>query len=131
MAAIVTGSDSGIGKATAVALARRGHDVGITYSRDEVGARATADEVRRQGVRAEVRHLDLADARTVQPTIDELVDALDGVEILVNNAGSGSDVPFLEIALEDWTDALHVNLTGAMLAAQTVARQMVQHGVGG
>jgi NAD(P)-dependent dehydrogenase (short-subunit alcohol dehydrogenase family) len=58
MAAIITGSDSGIGKATAVALARRGHDIGITYSRDEQGAGATAEEVRSEGRRAEVRHLD-------------------------------------------------------------------------
>jgi NAD(P)-dependent dehydrogenase (short-subunit alcohol dehydrogenase family) len=52
MAAIVTGSDSGIGKATAVALARRGHDIGITYNRDEQGADATAEEVRSRGRRA-------------------------------------------------------------------------------
>jgi NAD(P)-dependent dehydrogenase (short-subunit alcohol dehydrogenase family) len=53
MAAIITGSDSGIGKAIAVALARRRHDVGITYSRDEEGADATAREVGSHGRRAE------------------------------------------------------------------------------
>src|SRR4051812_6045641 len=55
--AVVTGSDSGIGKATAVALARAGYDVGITWHEDKDGAEDTAREVERAGRRAEVRHL--------------------------------------------------------------------------
>src|SRR5919204_6257904 len=97
MAAIITGSDSGIGKATAVVLARRGHDVGITYNVDEYGAAATAREVHSHGRRAEVRHLDLTDTARVQRTIDELADALGGVDVLVNNAGTGASTPFLEL----------------------------------
>ena len=61
--AIVTGSDSGIGRATAVALAERGFDVGVTFHADEDGARGTAREAERHGVRAEVRRLDLDDPR--------------------------------------------------------------------
>lgn len=57
--AIVTGSDSGIGRACAVVLAQAGFDVGITWNADEAGAQATADEVRGTGHRAEVRRLDL------------------------------------------------------------------------
>ena len=126
MAAIITGSDSGIGKATAVALARRGHDVGITYSRDEDGAQATAEEVRTHGRRAEVRHLDLTETAQVQATIDELAGALDGLDVLVNNAGSGAATPFLEIDLAEWRDVLEVDLTGAFLTAQAAARRMVE-----
>jgi NAD(P)-dependent dehydrogenase (short-subunit alcohol dehydrogenase family) len=55
--AIVTGSDSGIGKASAVALAESGFDVGITWNTDEDGARDTAREVESKGRRAAVRHL--------------------------------------------------------------------------
>jgi NAD(P)-dependent dehydrogenase (short-subunit alcohol dehydrogenase family) len=131
MTAIVTGSDSGIGRATAVALARRGHDVGITYSRDEIGAQCTAGEVRSHGVRAEISHLDLAQSATVQAAIDELADTLGGAGILVNNAGSGITKPFLETELAEWTDVLTVNLTGAMLVAQAIARRMVRDGVRG
>jgi NAD(P)-dependent dehydrogenase (short-subunit alcohol dehydrogenase family) len=131
MVAIITGSDSGIGKATAVALARRGHDVGITYSRDEDGARQTAQEVRSHGRRAEVRHLDLTRTAEVQPTIDELAGALGGVDVLVNNAGTGASTPFLELELDEWRDVLEVDLTGAFLAAQAAARGMVQGGAGG
>jgi NAD(P)-dependent dehydrogenase (short-subunit alcohol dehydrogenase family) len=131
MAAIITGSDSGIGKATAVALARRGHDVGITYSRDEDGANATAEEVRSHGRRAEVRHLDLTETPEVQRTIDELADALGGVDVLVNNAGTGTSTPFLELELAEWRDVLEVDLTGAFLAAQAAARRMVRSGTRG
>ena len=131
MTAIITGSDSGIGRATAVALADRGHDVGVTFSRDEAGAQGTAQEVRSHGRRAEVRHLDLADAASVQPTIDELADALGGLDVLVNNAGTGADTPFLELGLQEWRDVLEVDLTGAFLAAQAAARRMVGAGVHG
>jgi NAD(P)-dependent dehydrogenase (short-subunit alcohol dehydrogenase family) len=131
MAAIITGSDSGIGRATAVALARRGHDIGITYSRDEAGGQATAEEVRSHGRRAEVRHLDLTQAADVQPAIDELADALGGVDVLVNNAGTGASTPFLETPVSVWHDTLAVNLTGAFLAAQAAARRMVDAGNGG
>src|SRR3954463_9225829 len=98
MAAIITGSDSGIGKATAVALARRGHDIGITYNRDEDGARETADEVRSHGRRAEVRHLDLTQTDPVDATIEDLIGALGGIDALVNNAVAGGKKPFLEIS---------------------------------
>jgi len=131
MAAIITGSDSGIGKATAVALARDGHDVGITYSRDGEGARATAEEVRSLGRRAEVRHLDLTQSETIQPLIDELADALGGLDVLVNNAGTGASTPFLEIELEEFRNVLEVDLVGAFLAAQAAARRMVAAGNGG
>ena len=59
--AIVTGSDSGIGKATAVALAQRGFDIGITWHSDEEGARGTEREVSDAGRRAEVRQVDLSE----------------------------------------------------------------------
>ena len=131
MAAIITGSDSGIGKATAVALARRGHDVGITYSRDENGAQATVEEVRSHGRRAEVRHLDLTETAQVQATIDELAGALGGLDVLVNNAGSGAATPFLELDLTEWRDVLEVDLTGAFLTAQAAARRMVEGGTRG
>ena len=131
MAAIITGSDSGIGKATAVALARRGHDVGITYSRDADGAQAAAEEVRSHDRRAEVRHLDLTQSAEVQPMIEELGNALGGLDVLVNNAGTRAGTPFLELELAQWRDVLEVDLTGALLTAQAAARRMVAAGTRG
>src|SRR5687768_3154096 len=95
--AIVTGSDSGIGKATAVALAEQGFDVGITWNRDRGGAEATAEEVRGHGRRAEVRHLDLTQLPRAADVVDELAEALGGVDVLVNNAGTGHSTPVLEL----------------------------------
>jgi NAD(P)-dependent dehydrogenase (short-subunit alcohol dehydrogenase family) len=129
--AIVTGSDSGIGKATAVALARDGFDIGVTWHEDEAGARSTADEVRAAGRRAEVRRLDLSNAAAGPPVIDELADALGGLDVLVNNAGTGHSAPVLELDEGTWRHVLEVDLTGPFLCAQAAARRMVAAGRGG
>ena len=129
--AIVTGSDSGIGRATAVALARDGYDVGVTWHADEPGAEETAEEVRELGRRAEVRRLDLSDAENGPPVIDALAEALGGLAVLVNNAGTGDTTPFLEVELATWRHVLETDLTGAFLCAQAAARRMVAAGGGG
>ena len=129
--AIVTASDSGIGKATAVRLAEAGYDVGITWHSDKDGAEGSAEEVRLCGRRAEVRQLDLLDKASVQPTIGELAEALGGIDVLVNNAGAGADATFLDVTLENWEQVLAVDLTGAFLAGQEAARRMVGQGRGG
>ena len=129
--AIVTGSDSGIGRATAVALARDGFDVGVTWHEDEAGAQGTADEVRATGRRAEVRRLDLSDAENGPPAVDELADALGGLDVLVNNSGTGDLSPVLDVDLETWRHVLEVDLTGAFLCAQAAARRMVRDGTRG
>jgi NAD(P)-dependent dehydrogenase (short-subunit alcohol dehydrogenase family) len=129
--AIVTGSDSGIGRATAVLLAFEGFDVGVTWHEDEEGGQETAEEVRQHGRSAEVRRLDLADLPKSAEVIDELADALGGVDVLVNNAGIGGGVPMLEFSYEDWRHTLAVNLDGAFLCAQRSARRMVEQGRGG
>src|SRR5437764_7829233 len=85
--AIVTGSDSGIGRAVAVALAGGGLDVGVTYHRDEQGGRQTVSEVEEQGRKAALRQLDLNDLPTAAAVVDELADEIGGVDVLVNCAG--------------------------------------------
>ncbi|MBV9682799.1 MAG: SDR family oxidoreductase [Solirubrobacterales bacterium] len=129
--AIVTGSDSGIGKATAVMLAERGFDLGITWHTDEDGARGTASEVQDKGRRAEVRQVDLSDVSQGARVVGELADALGGIDVLVNNAGTGSSSPFLEVSLEEWRRVLDIDLTAAFCAAQEAARRMVRGGRGG
>jgi NAD(P)-dependent dehydrogenase (short-subunit alcohol dehydrogenase family) len=123
--AIVTGGNSGIGRATAVALGQAGFDVGITWHRVEERADSAADEIRQAGARCEVRQLDLHAAGQVPRTLEDLADALGSIDVLVNNAGYGSTTPFLEMTLEEWRGVIDVNLTGAFLAAQTAARRMI------
>jgi NAD(P)-dependent dehydrogenase (short-subunit alcohol dehydrogenase family) len=130
-AAIVTGSDSGIGKATAVHLARAGYDVGVTWHEDEEGAHETVREVESEGRRAEVRRLDLSDLPGAADVIDDLAGALGGVDVFVNNSGTNRRAPFVELSWEDWTNTLDVDLNGAFLCAQRAARLMVAQGRGG
>jgi NAD(P)-dependent dehydrogenase (short-subunit alcohol dehydrogenase family) len=129
--AIVTGSDSGIGKAAAVALAGAGCDVGITWHDDEAGGKDTVREVESTGSRAELRQLDLSELPDSTSAIEDLIQALGGVDVLVNNAGKGHHAPFLEHPLDAWREILEVNLTGAFLCAQIAARHMVRAKHGG
>jgi NAD(P)-dependent dehydrogenase (short-subunit alcohol dehydrogenase family) len=129
--AIVTGSDSGIGKATAIALAEAGCDVGVTWHREKEGATETAAAVRAAGASAAVARLDLDHADQAAAVLDRLADDLGGLDVLVNNAGTGIATPFLDQTLEDWRRVLEVDLTGAFVCAQAAARRMVAAGRGG
>ncbi len=128
--AVVTGSDSGIGRATAVALARDGFDVGVTWHEDEAGGQATADEVRAAGRRAEVRRLDLSRAADGPTVVDDLAESLGGLDVLVNNAGTGHRDPVLDLDEDTWRHVLEVDLTGPFLCAQAAARRMRAAGGG-
>ncbi|PJJ72256.1 hypothetical protein CLV46_1823 [Diaminobutyricimonas aerilata] len=129
--AIVTGSDSGIGKATAVALAAAGMDVGVTWLDDEAGAQATAEEVRSHGRNAVVARLDTTQLETVGQAVDRLAEELGGVDVFVNNAGTGDNAPLLEMTLEQWRHTMATDLDGAFVAIQAAARRMVAAGRGG
>src|SRR4051794_15274954 len=129
--AVVTGSESGIGRATAVALAQAGCDVGITWYQDEAHAQATAEEVRGTGRRAEVRHLDLTRLPGAADVVDELAEALGGVDVLVNCAGTGASQLVLDTDYETWRTVLATDLDGAFLCLQRAARRMVAAGRGG
>src|SRR3954470_16844151 len=129
--AIVTGSESGIGRAVAVALAEQGCDVGITWYRDRDAGEATAEEVSARGRRAEVRYLDLTQLPDAAAVVDELADALGGVDVLVNDAGTGHTTPILDLDFVTWREVLATDLDGAFLCLQRAARRMVAAGRGG
>lgn len=130
-AAIVTGSDSGIGRATAVALAERGFDVGITWHSDEPGATETKQLVRSSGRKAAVAHLDLGDAGNARGVIERLAADLGDLTALINNAAIDHRADLLEETLDSWGRVLAVNLTGQFLCAQAAARLMVREGQSG
>src|SRR4051794_22079882 len=129
--AIVTGLDSGIGRATAVRLAQDGCDVGVTWHRDEQGANETAQEVASHGARAEVRRLDVSSTADAVRVVRELAEALGGIDVFVNNAGTGHSTPVLELDEQTFRHVVDTDLTGAFFAAQQAAKTMVAQGRGG
>jgi NAD(P)-dependent dehydrogenase (short-subunit alcohol dehydrogenase family) len=129
--AIVTGGNSGIGRATSVALAQRGFDVGIVWHAEEERAREAVAECESHGVRAEARHADLEQVPGAEAVVDELADALGGVDALVNNAGAGHETPFLELELERLRRVFDLDLVAPFLCAQRAARRMVEQARGG
>ena len=124
--ALITGSDSGIGRATAVRLAEAGTDIGITWHTDEKGAEETAEAVRSRGRRAAVAQLDLTRLPAAADTVDELCGELGRLDVLVNNAGTGTMTPFLDLGPDDVRRVLDVDLVGPFLCGQKAARQMIR-----
>ena len=129
--AVVTGADSGIGRAVAVALAAAGCDVGITWHEDERGAEGTAEEVRGTGRRAEVAHLDLTRLPEAADAVDDLAERLGGLDVLVQCSGTGSSTLLLDLDFDEWRRVVSTDLDGAFLCLQRAARRMVEAGRGG
>ena len=129
--AIVTGSDSGIGRATAVALAEGGMDVGVTWHSDEDGARETARLVELVGRRAVIARLDTTDAPACGDVIDNLAEALGGIDVFVNNAGMNGGPAFFDTTWETLKDTITANLSGPFVCIQRAASRMVEAGHGG
>ncbi|QCQ91212.1 SDR family oxidoreductase [Rhodococcus sp. SGAir0479] len=128
--AVVTGADSGMGKATAELLASEGYDVGITFHTDEAGADDTRAAVEQRGQRCYVARQDLTSPDTAD-TIDRLAQQLGGLGVLVNNAGTGHRDRALDLTYDQWREVLATDLDGPFLCSQRAARLMVDAGRGG
>lgn len=132
--AVITGADSGIGRATAVRLARAGMDVGITWHSDRKGAEETAEEVRAHGQRAAVARMDLPRLPVAAGTVGELCDRLGrlcSLDGLVDNAGTGTMTPCLDLALDAVREVVDIDLIGPFPCGQKAARHMIRQGSGG
>lgn len=128
--AIVTGSDSGIGAATAALLASEGYDVGLTFHHDEQALLATVRAVEERGQRTFVEPYDAASPHAGD-VVDSLADRLGGLGVVVNVAGTGHSDRVLDLSYERWREVLATDLDGPFLVAQRAAQRMVDAGRGG
>ncbi|HLI28858.1 MAG TPA: SDR family oxidoreductase [Chloroflexota bacterium] len=129
--ALVTGSSGGIGQAIAVAFGREGADVAVHYHRDAAEAREVVETLQRLGRRVVALQADAASVAAMQQLVAQAVQALGGLDILVNSAGIEIREPFLAVTEQHYDLVLNINLKGAYFCAQAAARQMVQQGTGG
>ncbi|MBA6441839.1 MULTISPECIES: SDR family oxidoreductase [Streptomyces] len=127
--ALVTGANSGIGKATAIALGRSGADVVVNYASDRPAAEAVVAEIQSHGVRAYAHQTDVSQEDQVTDMVSTMVDRLGTIDILVANAGLQRDAPTVEMTLEEWQKVISVNLTGQFLCAREAIKEFLRRGV--
>ncbi|MGW5441814.1 SDR family oxidoreductase [Streptomyces asiaticus] len=127
--ALVTGANSGIGKATAIALGRSGADVVVNYASDRPAAEAVVAEIQSHGVRAYAHQTDVSQEDQVIDMVSTMVDRLGTIDILVANAGLQRDAPTVEMTLEQWEKVISVNLTGQFLCAREAIKEFLRRGV--
>jgi len=126
----VTGGSRGIGRASAVALARAGCDVAVNYLRAAHDAGAVVREVEALGRRAVAVQADVSREEDVSRLVRECEQKLGPVDVLVNNAGVNPGKPLAELTLADWRETIDANLTSAFLASQAVVPGMRQRRFG-
>lgn len=132
-AAIVTGGGTGVGRATALALARRGCSVIVNYSRSVDEAKRTASEAAALGVRAVTVQADVADDAACRRLVETAVRELGRLDVLVNNAGATVFVPLANlegVSSDDWSRVLGVNLIGPFQLARAARAPLEASGAG-
>ena len=127
--AIVTGANSGIGRAVAIALGHAGADVVVNYVSREEEAAKVVDEIRRCGSKAFAMRADVSSESDVQAMFARTVETFGAVDILVNNAGLQKDAPFEELTLAAWDLVMNVNLKGQFLCSREAVRVFKRQGV--
>ena len=127
--ALVAGSNSGIGKAVAVALGEAGADVVVNYRSGEEKAQEVVEEIRNFGAQAYAHQADVSHEDQIQAMFQRMIQEFGTVDILINNAGLQKDAPFEEMTLEDWNQVISVNLTGQFLCAREAVREFKRRGV--
>jgi 3-oxoacyl-[acyl-carrier protein] reductase len=129
--ALVTGSATGIGRATAVRFAREGLAVAVNYSRSQKEAEQTLEEVRSHGVPAILCNASVADDRAVRAMVERCATELGGLDVLVNNAGTTHFIDHGDLdALTDevWDDILGVNLKGTFFCCRAALPALQERG---
>ncbi|MCX4524129.1 MULTISPECIES: SDR family oxidoreductase [unclassified Streptomyces] len=127
--ALVTGANSGIGKATAIGLGRAGADVVVNYVSGAEEAEAVVAEITSHGVRAYAHEADVSQEDQVVAMVDRMVAEFGTIDIMVANAGLQRDAAITEMTVAQWQKVIDVNLTGQFLCAREAAKEFVRRGV--
>lgn len=128
-AALVTGANSGIGKAVAIALANEGASMVVNFVTKPEAAQAVVDEIKSNGGTAIALQADVSNEEQVQAMFRDMFTAFGTIDILVNNAGLQKDAPFQDMTLADWQLVLNINLTGQFLCAREAVREFLRRGI--
>jgi short-subunit dehydrogenase/pimeloyl-ACP methyl ester carboxylesterase len=129
--ALVTGAGAGIGRATAVELARQGARKVVIVDRDLAAANESADAVRAACAVAAVYQADVSDEAAMNDLAAQVRNDHGVVDILINNAGIGMAGRFLETTSEHWDAIMGVNVRGVISGSRAFGAQMVERGEGG
>ncbi len=127
--ALVTGANSGIGKAVALGLARAGADVAVNYVSHPETADEVAHAIEAMGRKAIVLRADISKEDEVEAMFAAAIRQFGTLHISVSNAGLQRDSAFLEMTMEQWDTVIGVNLTGQFLCTRAAAREFVRRGV--
>jgi glucose 1-dehydrogenase len=127
--ALVTGANSGIGRAAALYLAQAGAAVVVNYRSKPETAEAVVDEIRAAGGEAMALQADVSQENQVKHLFHQMIETWGTIDILVNNAGVQQDAAFVEMTLDQWNTVISVNLTGQFLCAREAAKEFLRRGV--
>lgn len=127
--ALVTGANSGIGRAVAIALGHAGADVMVNYYAGDEAAAEVVAEIQRCGSKAEACRADVSDEGQVQAMFKRMLASFGTIDILVPNAGIQMDAPFDQMTLQQWNRVLGTNLTGQFLCCREAVREFKRRGV--
>ncbi len=123
--ALVTGGSRGIGKAIAIALAKEGINVALTYRINKEKALSVVDKIESTGNKAICLRLDQKSRDNIRKMIEEVHKKFDKINILVNNAAIAQEKPFETITDKDWDNMLEINLRGPFILCQEIMPDMI------
>lgn len=128
--AIVTGASRGIGRATALELARNGANVVVNYAGSQERAEQVVAEIKELGVGAFAFQADISNSEQVQNMVKETVNTFKTIDILVNNAGVTKDNLLMRMKEEEWDTVIDINLKGIFNCSKAVTRPMMKQRYG-
>jgi len=128
---IITGSSSGIGQHLAVRFSKEGAKVVVNYNVNRKGAEETLGEIKKIGKDAYVVQADVSNPKDIERLFDEVIKKFGVIDILINNAGIGTDkVPYMDATLADFEEMINTNLIGPMICSQYALKIMQKQGYG-